>query len=100
MASDPNYPYDRSEPDQTADEYDRWVERTSGPEARLRLHPPRVYVCDRKSILARSSRVLKMECTHQHLACKDCGTTIEAENAIGLSSEGGPHDPVEHEGKE
>jgi Fe2+ or Zn2+ uptake regulation protein len=35
---------------------------------------------------------VKMECTHQRIACKDCGATI--------SPEGGQHDPVEQTGKE
>jgi Fe2+ or Zn2+ uptake regulation protein len=35
---------------------------------------------------------LKMECTHERLACKDCGATI--------SPEGGQHNPVEQAGKE
>ena len=35
---------------------------------------------------------VKMECTHQRMACKDCGATI--------SQEGGPSEPVEQTGKE
>jgi Fe2+ or Zn2+ uptake regulation protein len=35
---------------------------------------------------------VKIECTHERVACKDCGATIPAE--------GGKHDRVEREGKE
>jgi Fe2+ or Zn2+ uptake regulation protein len=35
---------------------------------------------------------VKVECTHERLACKDCGATI--------SPEGGQHNPVEQAGKE
>jgi LexA DNA binding domain len=35
---------------------------------------------------------VKVECTHEHLACQDCGCTI--------SQEGGQHDHVEQTGKE
>jgi Fe2+ or Zn2+ uptake regulation protein len=35
---------------------------------------------------------VKVECTHERMACKDCGATI--------SPEGGHHEPVEHAGKE
>jgi Fe2+ or Zn2+ uptake regulation protein/transposase len=35
---------------------------------------------------------VKIECTHEGMACKDCGATI--------SQEGGQHDRVEREGKE
>jgi Fe2+ or Zn2+ uptake regulation protein len=35
---------------------------------------------------------VKVECTHERVACKDCGATI--------SAEGGQHDHVVHEGKE
>jgi Fe2+ or Zn2+ uptake regulation protein len=33
---------------------------------------------------------IKMECTHERMACKDCGATI--------SQEGGQHDPVKQAG--
>ena len=35
---------------------------------------------------------VKIECTHERMACKDCGATI--------SAEGGQHEPVEHTCKE
>jgi Fe2+ or Zn2+ uptake regulation protein len=35
---------------------------------------------------------VKLECTHQRIACKDCGATI--------TPEGGQHGPVEQTGKE
>ena len=35
---------------------------------------------------------VKMECTHERMACKDCGATI--------SAEGGQHEPVEQTCKE
>jgi Fur family ferric uptake transcriptional regulator len=35
---------------------------------------------------------VEIECSHEHIACKDCGANI--------SPEGGQHDPVEHVGKE
>ena len=35
---------------------------------------------------------VKVECTHERMACKDCGATI--------SPEGGQHDHVEHLGRE
>jgi len=35
---------------------------------------------------------VKVECTHERMACKDCGATI--------TPEGGQHDHVEQVGKE
>jgi Fe2+ or Zn2+ uptake regulation protein len=43
--------------------------------------------------------VLKVECTHERMACKDCGAEVSKSRA-GKSPEGGPCEPVEQTGKE
>ncbi len=42
---------------------------------------------------------VKIECTHERMACKDCGAEV-AKDCAGRSREGGPYEPVEQTGKE
>ena len=42
---------------------------------------------------------VKIECTHERMACKDCGAEV-AKDCAGKSPEGGPYEPVEQAGKE
>ena len=42
---------------------------------------------------------VKMECTHERTACKDCGAEV-SKGCAGKSPEGGPCEPAEQTGKE
>jgi Ferric uptake regulator family len=42
---------------------------------------------------------VKIKCTHERVACRDCGTEV-AKDGAGRSPKGGPYEPVETNGPE